>query len=174
MTAIRVRDATTQDARAIAVVHVRTWQEAYRGLVPDEFLDSLDIERRIAAYAEHGTIGDAGSPLYVAEADDNIVGFSKIGPSPDEDGVGEVGAIYVRAAHWDTGAGRELMRTSLDWLGPRFRESTLWVLAENDRARRFYEKGGWRFDGTTKDDDRGSFVLREVRYRITHRRKGSA
>lgn len=50
----------------------------------------------------------------------------------------------------------------------RAQRSTLWAPADNDWARRFCEMGGWRFDGTTKDDDRGSLVLREVRYRITH------
>lgn len=45
------------------------------------------------------------------------------------------------------------------------RENLLWVLATNDRARRFYEAGGWRPDGaTTRDDSRG-FSLFEVRYR---------
>lgn len=148
-----------------------TWQVAYRGLVPDDFLDALDVDRRVAAYAEHGILDDPERPLFVAEVDGRVVGFVNVGPSRDEDGIGELYAIYVSADHWDTGTGRALMETALDWLARRFEASTLWVLHGNGRARRFYERGGWRFDGTRKDDDRGSFVLREVRYRITHRQE---
>ena len=55
---------------------------------------------------------------------------------------------------------------ALRWLTVRFPMSTLWTLEANGRARAFYERTGWALDGTTKDDDRGSFVLKEVRYRI--------
>jgi hypothetical protein len=41
-----VRPATVEDAPAIAAIHVRVWQYAYRGIVPDSFLDSLSSERR--------------------------------------------------------------------------------------------------------------------------------
>ena len=166
---VTIRAATPDDARGVATVHVGTWQDAYRGLVPDDFLDALDVDRRVAAYAEHRVLEDAERPLFVAEVDGRIIGFSNVGPSRDEDGNGELYAIYVDAAHWDTGVGRDLMVPAARWLAERYAEATLWVLADNERARRFYEKGGWRFDGTTKDDDRGSFVLREVRYRIIHR-----
>src|SRR5690242_10658505 len=101
-----VRRATPDDARAIAAVHVGTWQVAYRGQVPDEFLDGLDVERRVAAYAEFGVLTDDGRPVWIAQRDDEIVGFANAGPSNDEEGVGEVYAIYVAPAHWDTGAGR--------------------------------------------------------------------
>jgi hypothetical protein len=57
------------------------------------------------------------------------------------------------------------MAEAVAWLGARYGDATLWVLDENVRARSFYERGGWRLDGATKDDDRGSFVLKEVRYR---------
>lgn len=153
----------------MAVVHVGTWRDAYRGIVPDEFLDGLDVAQRIEAYREHRVLDDPERPLFVAETDERIVGFVNLGPSRDEDAAGELYAIYVMAERWDTGVGRALMEVALDALAGRYPQSTLWVLEENDRARRFYEKGGWRFDGTTKDDDRGTFVLREVRYRITHR-----
>jgi hypothetical protein len=46
-----------------------------------------------------------------------------------------------------------------------YREAILWVLATNDRARRFYEAGGWGVDGSTKSDDSRGLPLLEVRYR---------
>jgi GNAT superfamily N-acetyltransferase len=171
---VTLRLATPDDARGVAVVHVRTWQEAYRGMVPDELLDALSIDERVKAYAKFRVLDDPERPLYVAEIDGDIVGFANVGPSREEQDTGELYAIYVRASHWDTGVGRALMVTGVDWLAQRYPDSTLWVLGSNDRARRFYERGGWRVDGTTKDDDRGSFVLSEVRYRITHAKERDA
>jgi hypothetical protein len=43
--ATAVRPATPDDADAIASVHVRSWQAAYRGIVPDAMLDALSIQR---------------------------------------------------------------------------------------------------------------------------------
>ena len=160
-----VRAATIDDAEPIARVHVRTWQQAYRGLVPDEFLDAMDVEQRAGVWRK-GMLSDDERPVWVAETDGEVVGFASAGPSRDEDDVGELYGIYVDANHWDTGAGRDLMVTATEWLRARHREATLWVLEKNARARRFYEKGGWFFDGTSMNDDRTSFVLQEVRYRV--------
>src|SRR5919109_964260 len=144
-----IRPATVDDAYGIARVHVTTWQDAYRGIVPNEYLDALDIDARVEAYDRSG----------------DILGFVTVGPSIDEKGNGELYAIYVASKHWGTPVGAALMTHGDQWLGERYPAATLWVLDENARARRFYEKHGWFADGTTKDDDRGSFVLHEVRYR---------
>jgi GNAT superfamily N-acetyltransferase len=101
--------------------------------------------------------------------DDEMIGFAGAGASRDDDAgerTGEIFAIYVMTEHWGGGAGPALMREAVEFLRKRFYDATLWVLDTNARASRFYEKCGWRPDGTTKDDDRGSFVLHEVRYRI--------
>lgn len=172
MSEIVVRDAGVEDADEIARVHVGTWQSAYRGLMPGEFLDGLSIEQRAQGWRQALTDGDPYLPdqkIWVAESNRRIAGFCTVGPSRDGDATestGELYAIYVDAGQWDTGVGVALVRRALKELSARFTEATLWVLDSNDRGRRFYEKGGWRPDGATKDDDRGSFVLHEVRYRI--------
>jgi hypothetical protein len=56
MSAFSVRTATAGDAMEVAKVHVRSWQAAYRGLVPDSYLDALRPEDRAARY----TFGAAG------------------------------------------------------------------------------------------------------------------
>lgn len=48
----------------------------------------------------------------------------------------------------------------------RFTQITLWVLDTNEIARKFYEKMGFKPDGTTKIDVRENFELREIRYLI--------
>ena len=43
MNALEIRLATDADARGIARVRVSGWQSAYRGLIPDEYLDRMDV-----------------------------------------------------------------------------------------------------------------------------------
>jgi GNAT superfamily N-acetyltransferase len=160
-----IRLARADDARAVAHVHVTTWQDAYRGLLPDEYLDSLDVTERANAYRRAGLLTDPERPVFVYEKEGRIDGFGWVGPSADEPGSGELYAIYVTASNWGTGVGRDLMDAAERWLAERFTAATLWVLVENVRARRFYEKRGWALDGATKDDDREAFVMHEVRYR---------
>lgn len=168
----RVRRATTADAEAIADVHIATWNVAYRGQLPGDFLARLAERRpeRIAIWMR--AIASGNTRVFVAERDRRIVGLVSVGPPEGEpqpgEGVGELYAIYVHPDAWDTGAGRDLMHTALDELRAiGYQEATLWVLDSNERARRFYERGGWRLDGATKVDRRGDVELNEVRYRVS-------
>jgi GNAT superfamily N-acetyltransferase len=155
----------------IAIVHVRSWQAAYRGLVPQEYLDSLDVEQRYIVWAR--IIGQAEWPragTFVAEDGGDVVGFASICPSRDDDAesasAGELAAIYLLPGSWGKGLGRELMASALSARSDAaFDEATAWVLDMNGRARRFYEAAGWHADGAVKQDGRRSFVLNEVRYR---------
>ena len=166
---MRLREAVIDDARGIATVHVQTWQAAYRGIVPDDALDAMDIDERETNW-RGGWSFEPGRAVWVAEEDDAIVGWSNAGPSRDTDEAatpGELYGIYVDASRWGTGVAQELMDVATAWLRDRFDSATLWTLEANVRARRFYQRNGWRIDGATKSDDRRGFVLHEVRYRIT-------
>jgi len=138
--------------------------------MPDSYLDGLMdlLPERTARWRRW--LEEA--PPWVAASDaGEVIGFAGCGPSRDEDAtpsvIGEITGIYVLAEHWDTGVGRRLMRACLASLQEAgFAEATLWVLDSNVRARRFYERGGWRPDGASKDDAREGLTLHEVRYRI--------
>src|SRR5581483_10024396 len=125
-----VRRGVPGEERAIATVHVGTWQTAYRGLVPDTYLDSLSVERRVATYNDDLLLDDV-RPTWVAVRDD-VVGFATAGPSREEEGNGELYAIYVNKSEWGSGAAAGLMELVLDFMRPRFDEATLWVLRDND------------------------------------------
>jgi L-amino acid N-acyltransferase YncA len=168
---VQVRPAQIGDALAIATVHLRLWQAAYRGLVPQDFLDGLDPagrclpwERVLSRHVERET-------TLVAEEEGEVVGFAHVCPSGDDQAlstVGELTSIYLLAAAWGRGFGRDLMGSAVSAMREAdFAEATLWVLAGSHRARRFYEAAGWSTDGATKQDDLRGFVLEEVRYRVT-------
>jgi GNAT superfamily N-acetyltransferase len=156
---------------AIAVVHVRSWQAAYRGLVPQDYLDGLDPVRRRAQWDR--VLAEASWPragVLVAEVDEQVAGFAAMYPTRDVDQdcaqVAEITAIYLAPEAWGIGAGRRLMTASLHVLTQAgYQQVTLWVLDANERARRFYAAGGWQADGAVKDDARLGFPLSEVRYR---------
>lgn len=169
---VSIRRTEPRDAPAIARVHVRTWQVAYRGQLPDAFLDGLasEVDQRTSFWQR--SIAEATSrnwTLLVAEEGERVVGFTTFGPSGDQPidpNVGEVYAIYVDPDTWGKGYGRALFSAAVRGLvDAGFSEATLWVLGTNARARRFYEIAGWVADGGAKTEYRGDIALREVRYR---------
>ena len=170
-----IRRAGPDDAAAIAGVHVRAWRAAYRGLVPQDYLDALDAEQRAGAWAQVlAATAWPSTGVFVAtgpgaSGPDTVVGFSAIGPSRDEDAdpavVGEIHTVYVDPDAWAGGIGSRLVGRATDELrGAGFCRATLWTLDTNARARRFYEGRGWVLDGVTKRHDWGAFVATDVRY----------
>lgn len=169
---LEIRPARIEDAEALATVHVRSWQAAYVGLIPQQYLDNLSVDaRRLDRW--NRTLAETAWPrsgTLVAVLDERVVAFVGISPSRDDDQdsatVGEVQAIYAVPEVWGRGIGRALMSSAIAALTDAgFSSATLWVLDTNARARRFYEAGPWRPDGTIKREERGAFVLQEIRYR---------
>jgi GNAT superfamily N-acetyltransferase len=148
-------------------MHVATWQAAYRGIVPDPFLDAMDVDARAARYTFDRM--DPGDPAtWIAVDGDHVVGMVSISPSRDEDlpGLGEIQALYVTPERWRSGAGTQLMaRAEALLVQAGFRAALLWVLRDNTRGRAFYEASGWVADGHSKTIEIGGREVEEVRYR---------
>jgi GNAT superfamily N-acetyltransferase len=166
-----VRAAEVGDAAQLAAVHVRSWQAAYCGLLPQEYLDQLDPAERTGRWRQILRDMDRSRGGVIVVADDaEMLGFAAFGPTRDADEdpsrVGEVRAIYLLAQAWGKALGRQLMDTALKCLATAgYEEATLWVLTSNARARRFYARGGWTMDGAVQEDDSRGFIMVEVRYR---------
>jgi GNAT superfamily N-acetyltransferase len=166
---IHLRRAEPADAMAVARVHVRSWQAAYRGLLPDEYLDGLRPEDRATSYTFGGLEPDHPATIVSVEGE-MIRGFATIGPSRDAgtEGIGALHALYVDPDSWDTGLGRTLIGEARQQLaGQGFEQAVLWVLVGNERAERFYRKDGWAADGSRRSDEVWSVAIDEVRYRRT-------
>jgi len=165
---VTIRPATTQDAADIAGVQVRSWQEAYAGIAPDDYLRSLDAEQRATQWVtdlEQAAAEQART--WVAESAGRVLGFASCGPSRDEDarrGEQEIYAIYLDPGTWGHGVARDLIRTVLAAVGDQTPVS-LWVLADNARARHFYRRHGFSPDGVERLEPLGGADLLEVRYR---------
>jgi ribosomal protein S18 acetylase RimI-like enzyme len=163
----QVRRALPDDAAPMADVHVRSWQVAYRGLLPDEVLDGLSVEQREKFWRQALTVEESLA-VYVAVEGAVLVGFcAVVAPSRDndaEDDTAELVAIYVDPDVWRAGVGRALMNVALADLGADgWRWVTLWVLAENQQARDFYARFG--FEADRAEMTRGDSGETEVRLR---------
>ena len=168
---VTIRRATVADARAIAELHVWAWAWAYRGLLPDAFLQRLaaTLDRRVEARRANLADEPPEQRTWVAEQGGQVVGFAIISPRRDADATpqtGEVQALYLAPHAVGTGTGRALFAHAVDDLRRRgYGTATLWVLESNARGRRFYEAAGWTPDGATKAEEGPGVCLREVRYR---------
>lgn len=163
-----IRNAESNDALGIAKVHVLTWQTAYKGLIPDSYLQALSIDKRTESWAQQlNTLAD-GTGYLVAESAGEIIGFATVGKGGDDDSSkdnGELYAIYVHPDRQGIGIGNSLHQAGIDFLKSEyFKTATLWVLEANHASRRWYESRGWQIEGALKVEDRGSFQLHEIRY----------
>lgn len=128
-----------------AYVHWKSWQETYPGIVDQRFLDALTLEvcEEITRRLPDDTI--------IAKDADKVIGFVNYGRCRDDDlgDAGEIYAIYVLSEYHGKGVGLQLMQAGLREL-QAYAHVAVWVLKDNGRAMRFYEKCGFQPDGTEK------------------------
>jgi GNAT superfamily N-acetyltransferase len=156
---VTVRDAVREDAGAIARVRVETWRAAYTGLMAQEILDRMDVERETQVRRDRWDElhADPRSAELIAEADGELAGWAAVGPSLDDDlpRDGQVYAIYTLHERWSQGVGHALLVAAEDRLRRAgYTRAHLWVLDRNARAAAFYERHGWTEDGATMTDER--------------------
>jgi GNAT superfamily N-acetyltransferase len=169
-----LRPAEPTDAMAVARVHVRSWQAAYRGLMPDDYLDQLRPEDRAKKYT-FGSLDPLQPQTIVATEGPAIHGFATTAPArdmPEGDlanydmsSYGELCALYVDPEQWGRGIGVALISAARAGLVDRgFRDAMLWVLAGNVRAERFYRMDQWSADGARRTDEVWGVKVDEIRY----------
>jgi ribosomal protein S18 acetylase RimI-like enzyme len=163
-----VRPAQLGDAERIATIQVRAWQAAYRGVMPGAYLDGLDVDDRAAYWRNALQVLQPDQRLKVIAADGVVVGFAAAGPEHDgrAPGVGELYAINLDPPMWRRGIGRVLLRDmTAELSGLGYSDAVLWVVPENEQARRFYESEEWWDDDVRREDEVFGVVVPEMRYR---------
>jgi GNAT superfamily N-acetyltransferase len=173
---LAVRPPAPGEGAAIAAAHVRSWQVAYRGIFPDDYLDGLagEFEERAERWERFIARDVPLGRLLVATIDDRIVAFSSFGPAgavrdhgpgPGGGPLGEIYGFYAHPDEWRRGAGRVLMERTVEALATAgFGHAILWVLRDNPRARGFYEATGWQATGEESVFRRETFAAVEVCY----------
>ncbi|MFB6439416.1 GNAT family N-acetyltransferase [Streptomyces sp. NPDC056411] len=170
---------TRDDVAAVSAVRVRGWQAAYRGLMPQAYLDAMsvtaDAEQRRSWFGRRSPdVVDL-----VAESAGEVVGWACVGPARDPDlapdagqlpaprpDAGELLALYVTPRLIGTGVGLALLLAATDRARAHgYHALHLWVVRGNSRARRFYERAGFIPDGAEEAYEVGGSSVPEVRYR---------
>lgn len=162
-----VRVATPADAPQIARIQVEAWRAAYVGIISDSHLAGLSIEARTDFWSKNLS-SPANNTLVAETPEGRVAGWLTLSACRDADGegVGEIYALYVDPECWGTGTGKRLMAEALRLGAQRgYRVVTLWVLADNQRARRFYASVGFVQDGMTKNVMIGERDLLHLRLR---------
>jgi ribosomal protein S18 acetylase RimI-like enzyme len=152
-----IRPATLADIDAIAEFQTACWREAYRGLVPDAYLDSVSVDVRAVRWRERLTSG--ARQIAIGWSSTEIAGVISWGPAAEGDPALELKSLYVGAQYRGSGLAAMLTQTALG-----DRPAQLWVFEQNPRAQAFYRKLGFAPDGTSKvDPDTGVPEIRMVR-----------
>lgn len=154
-----VRDA--DDRFSISHVYEESWKSAYQGIIPKAYLDAIPSGRWV-----HSVDDPARHSLLMLDGGD-IIGTASYGPSRflDRRGYGEIVSIYLLPEYFGWGYGTQLLQSVMSELGQMgYPDIFLWVLEENTRARRFYERHGFQDGHTYLDDHIGGKALREMQY----------
>jgi GNAT superfamily N-acetyltransferase len=152
---VELRHAAPTDAHAIATVHLRSWQEAYRGLLHDDVLASLSVSSRAQRWFDILSDPQPRTRTVVTTTGTTVLGFASTGPARDikdrDPAAGELYAIYLTPEVWGRGIGVRLHAHALQQLRVLgFDQADLWVLEGNERALRFYHREGWADTGRSK------------------------
>lgn len=160
-----IRYADISDSKELANIHSSSWKIAYKGIVPDEILENITVEKREKYFEK--ALSEGWEEDAIIYNDNEAVGLICIGKCRDEDKngtYGEIWGIYLLPDYWHRGIGLKLINWGLNELYKRkYKKVTLWVLEGNFNARRFYEKVGFKHDGTIKEINIGK-KLNEYRY----------
>jgi RimJ/RimL family protein N-acetyltransferase len=151
---MEIKKATKRDIRDISWIHAASWKSAYVGLIPQQFLDELKEDRWVATFTK--SLSWKLLTVQLAYDRDQPVGCISYGRSRDESlpDWGEIVSFYLLPQYWGKGFAKALLETALTDLRKSYRNVFLWVLKDNARARKFYEKNRFRCN-----DDEGSFEI---------------
>ncbi|MBT3166010.1 GNAT family N-acetyltransferase [Streptomyces sp. Vc74B-19] len=160
---------TADDCAGVAGIRVAGWRYAYRGLVPQAYLDGMDVAEEAGRQRARLAAGDGSVVDLVAEAEDGtLAGWAAYGPYRDGDvrtEDGELYALYVPPERIGQGLGRTLLtEVTGRCAAAGHRRVFLWVLRDNARARRFYTAAGYTADGTEEHFELAGIQVPEVRY----------
>lgn len=141
-----IRSAIVDDAKQIAKVRIDTWRTAYKGMLSEEYLNSMDYEEREKKFRKFLEENNQNKFINVYEdvKTNEVVGFIWFGiPREDLEFDSEIYALYVYDSFQKQGIGKQLINFAIGKFKEMGREKMiLWAIKENLNARKFYERMG--------------------------------
>ena len=153
-------------------MNVAAWRRAYRGIVPDEFLDGMDGARRELGWSRWVALPEPDAVLVATDGvHGRVAAYAGIcAVREDQDAhpelpTGELAALYADPTVWGRGAGHAVHEAAMDALARfGFKHGVLWVFEDNPTARAFYQRHGWTCDGVREVFEVAGQRPFEVRY----------
>lgn len=164
---MEVRKAKVGDEARMAEIQVAAWRRAYSGIMSPSLLDALDINQKTDMW--RNALERAGKGSYiVSEVDGHVEGFAVFGPARDQDldesESAEIVSINIDPDKWGVGLGRSLLNYMIDrFSADGFGSVHLWVVIQNERAIRLYQRNGFVSEGKIKTDPKHSDI-QEIRF----------
>ncbi|MGI9550674.1 MAG: GNAT family N-acetyltransferase [Aurantibacter sp.] len=162
---VAFRSAKETDAEAVAALHAKSWQQNYRGVFSDQFLDQEVVGERLSVWKERLANPPENQFVRLAEIDNKFVGFV-CGYFDDHSEYGTlIDNLHVNSEFIGQRIGEKLMVDAARFLEEKNRTSMyLWVLVNNTKAIRFYERIGGKSLETVNDFDIGDREITKTRY----------
>lgn len=151
----------TDNIDDVSRVYAQSWKSAYRGIVPQDYLDNISENRWSKILVNEL------SNLWIVSDGNDIIGSSTYAPAKDKlyDTWGEIISIYLLPSYSHKGVGASLLHASMSALfSMGYSNIYLWVLEGNHSARQFYERNGFKFNGDKSQSTIGGKTLSEIRY----------
>jgi GNAT superfamily N-acetyltransferase len=167
--AMDYREATPEDARAIALLHAESWRRHYRGAYRDEFLDGDVAQDRLDTWRERFSPPAHNQFVVLAEEERRLVGFACAYGREDGEWGTLLDNLHVVPEAQGRGTGARLVTRVAEWCRANYPECGLylWVLEENDKAQRFYARMGARDCGAAQFVPPGGGQIDSRRYAWT-------
>lgn len=150
-----IRRATVDDAAEIANVHINSWREAYKGLMPEDFLNDRPLNFKNRYLLWKRVTADPNQVTFVVESSEHgVVGFinGSKARDPEYQDYAEVYAVYLLKKYHHLGLGFELLKKYFDECSSLgFTKAYLWVLKDNPTIK-FYKRTGGHFNGHEKEE----------------------
>ncbi|RXZ81042.1 GNAT family N-acetyltransferase [Paenibacillaceae bacterium] len=166
MSKAEIRWAELNDCNDLGVVHLESYRAAYKGIIPEDFLNNIKLEDRV--YYFENVLKTSAKKTALIAIENSIIGCAEIGQSVDDDldaSFVEIFAIYLVKEHSGKGFGKQLLEWVLSNMTERgYRNASLWVLKENINAIKFYENLDFVFDGSERAIERGKSLV-QLRFR---------
>lgn len=146
-----------EDQEGMARIKVDCWQDTYKNIIDQSYLDSLNYEIQTNKYID--SFDEYKNMVLVAEDvnDHKIIGYSCFSTDANEYADAELISLYIDKKYARRGVGTSLLRETIKEL-KKYNKKTmmLWCIKENKNAIKFYEKmGGIKaFDKMAKIDSK--------------------
>lgn len=164
---MKIREAEISDAEHIANIKIRSWQGAFKNVMPQDAIDSLSLDELTSEWQRILTNPIEKSNTILCEIDGKAIGFASYGLDRinSESDLGELYALYFLPDYRSNGYGSKLVTYALDELkNKRFKEVYLWALAKNSVAIEFYKKHGFNNINKQKIYEIAGYKLPAVAY----------